>query len=80
MNEFTVYHKDYCPYCRAARKLLQSLGWKYRLIDVSNDADAFNEMTTRSRRRTVPQIFQGDKHIGGSDDFRDYVKALGKFK
>jgi glutaredoxin 3 len=80
VKEFTVYHKEYCPYCKSARKLLNKLGWKYRLIDVSADVGAFTEMVARSGRRTVPQVFNGDTHIGGSDDLHRYVKKLGKLK
>ncbi len=78
MSKFTVYHKEYCPYCDAARQLLDRLGWDYSLIEVSEDADAFKEMAARSGRRTVPQIFLGDQHIGGYDDLYDYVRQLGR--
>ena len=76
MSTFTVYHKDYCPYCKAAKRLLDSLGWDYQEIEVITDVGAFTEMVARSGRRTVPQIFHGDTHIGGSDDLQSYVRQL----
>ncbi len=77
MKTLTVYHKDYCPYCKAARRLLDDIGWDYELVDVETNRQAFEEMVARSGRRTVPQIFNGDEHIGGSDDLFAYVKDLG---
>lgn len=76
MTTFTVYHKDYCPYCHAALQLLDRLGWEYHAIEVTDDVGAFTEMVARSGRRTVPQIFLGDKHIGGFDDFQHYLNDL----
>jgi len=70
MSNITVYHKDYCPYCRAARKLLKAKGLKFKEIEVTNNAVEFSNMVRRSRRRTVPQIFVGKTHIGGFDDLQ----------
>lgn len=70
MSNITVYHKDYCPYCRAARKLLKAKGLKFKEIEVTNNAVEFSNMVRRSKRRTVPQIFVGDTHIGGFDDLQ----------
>ena len=68
----TVYSKDYCPYCKAAKSLLTSRGLSFKEIDVQVEPDKFGEMLTRSRRRTVPQIFFGDEHIGGFTDLQGY--------
>lgn len=76
MSTFTVYHKEYCPYCKSAKRLLSSLGWEYEEIDVTSNPGAFTEMVARSGRRTVPQIFHGNIHIGGSDDLQNYVQRL----
>ena len=70
MSNITVYHKDYCPYCRAARKLLKAKGLKFKEIEVTNNAVEFSNMVRRRKRRTVPQIFVGDTHIGGFDDLQ----------
>lgn len=77
MSTFTVYHKDYCPYCRAAKELLASLGWDYRAIEVSEDPALLDKMVARSGRRTVPQIFLGDVHIGGFEELQAYVRRTG---
>jgi GrxC family glutaredoxin len=73
MNQITIYTKGYCPYCKAAKKILASKGWEYTEIDVEHDQKAFSEMTARSRRRTVPQIFFDGEHIGGFDDLQRYL-------
>ena len=64
-----VYATRTCPYCAAARGLLDRKGVSYELIDVGADPDRRAEMTKRAGgRRTVPQIFIGSTHVGGSDD------------
>jgi glutaredoxin 3 len=64
-----IYTTPYCPYCVRAKMLLQRKGARYTEIDVAADSDLRSEMTTRSGgRRTVPQIFIGERHIGGCDD------------
>ncbi|MGH8389663.1 MAG: glutaredoxin 3 [Pseudomonas sp.] len=67
MFEVTMYTTSTCPYCRSAKRLLDTKGIAYKEIDV-RCADVKNEMVNRSGRRTVPQIFFGDWHVGGFDD------------
>lgn len=74
MNTITVFHKDYCPYCRNARKTLEAYGLQYQAIEVTNNPVEFSNMVARSGRRTVPQIFFGDTHIGGYEDLRQHIK------
>jgi len=76
MANITVYHKDYCPYCKAAKQLLDKLNWQYKAIEVTHDKKRLKEMIAKSGRRTVPQIFINDEHIGGFDDFQVYVRNL----
>jgi glutaredoxin 3 len=64
----TVYVSDWCPYCQRAKQLLTRKGLAFTEINVENAAEIREEMTERSGRRTVPQIFVGDKHVGGCDD------------
>jgi glutaredoxin 3 len=64
----TVYLTGWCPYCQRAKHLLTSKGVLFQAIDVEDDPTFRQEMITRSGRRTVPQIFIGDKHVGGCDD------------
>lgn len=63
-----MYMTDWCPYCQRAIELLTNKTLTFTQINVDQDAKFRQEMIARSGRRTVPQIFIGDKHIGGSDD------------
>ena len=64
----TLYVSDWCPYCQRAKNLLMQKKVTFSEIDVEEDEKSREEMIARSNRRTVPQIFIGDKHIGGCDD------------
>ena len=68
MPKITMYATDYCPYCQRAEALLKGKGVAIDRIDVEADPARRTEMVERSGRRTVPQIFIGDRHIGGCDD------------
>ncbi len=63
-----MYTTNWCPYCERARRLLKAKGARFEEIDVESAAEKRAEMQARSGRRTVPQIFIGDTHVGGSDD------------
>jgi len=64
-----VYSTRLCPYCVMAKRLLQQKGVAYDDVLVDINAERRAEMLSRSNgRRTVPQIFIGDRHIGGYDD------------
>lgn len=63
-----MYGTAYCPYCVRARDLLDRKGVTYDDIRLEQQPDLRREMEQRSGRRTVPQIFIGDQHVGGSDD------------
>lgn len=65
---FQVYTTDYCPYCTAAKRLLERYALPFDEIDVSGDDAARVELARRSGRKTVPQIWYGDEHVGGYDD------------
>lgn len=73
----TVYTKDYCPYCTQAKALLDSLGQKYTEVDVTNDQDKLIEISQKSGLQTVPQIFVGEKCLGGFSDI-DALHKEGK--
>jgi glutaredoxin 3 len=65
----TIYIKPYCPYCAAAVELLDKKGVAYQELDISGKPDLRAEMIQRSGgRMTVPQIFVGERHLGGCDD------------
>ena len=62
-----MYATPLCPYCAAAKALLRRKGVTFQEIDVSAD-ERRDDMVRRTGRRTVPQIFVGDHHVGGYDD------------
>ena len=64
----TVYVSDWCPYCQRAKGLLAGKNVVFSEINVEDDPKLREEMIARSNRRTVPQIFIGDRHVGGCDD------------
>jgi len=63
-----MYESDLCGFCRAARRLLESKGWSYESRSVDGNAPLRAEMQEKTGRTSVPQIFFGDRHIGGFDD------------
>ena len=72
----TIYGDDTCAYCAAARMLFTKKGVPFEDIVVSRDADRFVEMESRSGgRRSVPQIFVGDNHVGGFDELCSLDKS-----
>jgi glutaredoxin 3 len=78
MPKVQMYATSWCPYCSRARELLERKGVQFEEIDVDLRPEARTEMMTRSGgRRTVPQIFIGDQHVGGSDDLYDLDAAGG---
>lgn len=69
MPEVTIYTTKVCPYCVRAKMLLEKKKAKYKEVDVSSDQEVRENMTKKSGGRTsVPQIFIGEKHVGGSDE------------
>jgi glutaredoxin 3 len=64
----TMYVSDWCPYCQRAKSLLTQKQIVFNEVNVEDDVKFREEMTARSNRRTVPQIFIGDKHVGGCDE------------
>lgn len=66
-----LYTTGWCPYCTRAKKLLERKGVPFTEIDVESAPEKRAEMQARSGRRTVPQIFIGDSHVGGCDDLHD---------
>lgn len=68
MAEIVIYSKSWCGFCHQAKSLLTEKGQIWREIDVEEEPDKVSEMIERSERRTVPQIFIGEFHVGGFDD------------
>lgn len=69
MPPITIYTRGWCPYCSAAKDLLKQKGAAFDEIDIERKPEARQEMIQRAGGRTsVPQIFIGDRHVGGCDD------------
>jgi glutaredoxin 3 len=78
MPPITIYTKATCPYCIAAKALLEKKHAPFTEIKVDGDPAGQAAMATRAGgRRTVPQIFIGERHVGGCDDIRA-LDAAGK--
>ena len=78
MQAVTMYYKPTCPYCQRAHQLLTAEGVAYEGIDISREPERREEMIARAGgRKTVPQIFIGDTHVGGCDDLHA-LEAAGK--
>jgi glutaredoxin 3 len=69
MPSITIYTKSWCPYCAAAKKLLEEKGVAFTEIDIEAKPEKRAEMIQRAGgRTTVPQIFIEGRHVGGCDD------------
>jgi glutaredoxin 3 len=69
VSKIEIYSSRWCPFCHRAKRLLQSKGAGFEEYDVDADPALRAEMMQRSGgRRTVPQIFIDDHHVGGSDE------------
>ncbi len=78
MPQVSMYCTAVCPYCVAAERLLKSKGVSdIRKIRVDQQPELRIEMMERTGRRTVPQIYIGERHVGGFDDLSDLDAAGG---
>jgi glutaredoxin 3 len=69
MAPVTIYTKTWCPYCMAAKDLLESKGVAFEEVEISGKPQLRDEMVRKAHgRSSVPQIFIGDRHVGGCDD------------
>jgi len=76
MARVRMYTTPICPYCVRAKALLKKKGVEVEEVDILMNADARAEMETKSQgRKTVPQIFVGETHVGGCDDLYALDKA-----
>lgn len=74
--EVLMYSTTFCPYCERARALLKRKGVAFTEIKVDDDPSQREVMLRRSGgRRTVPQIFVGERHVGGFDDMHALDRA-----
>jgi len=77
MKSVTVYSTQVCPYCVRAKALLDRKHVPYTDIMVDRDPARLAEMMQKSGRRTVPQIFVGETHVGGCDELYALDRAGG---
>ena len=76
MPPVEIYTTRFCPFCNAAKALLKRKGVTYSEIDVSGNFERREEMIQRANgRMTVPQIFIGATHVGGSDELHALERA-----
>lgn len=68
MSEILIYTTNICPYCIMAKRLLDKKGATYTEINVASQTGLREEMMRKTKRRTVPQIYIGDLHVGGFDE------------
>jgi glutaredoxin 3 len=74
--EIVMYSTAWCGYCQRARSLLERKGVEVREIKIDEDPNDRDTMLQRSGgRRTVPQIFIGERHVGGYDDLAALDRA-----
>ena len=75
MKNVTIYTGPLCNFCDAAKRLLNRNNVEYKEIDISTVDGAMDEMITKANgKRTIPQIFFDEKHMGGYDDVRALEK------
>ena len=75
MKSVTIYTGPLCNFCDAAKRLLERNKLKFSEIDVSSGENIRDEMIKKSNgQRTIPQIFFGDRHVGGYTELRDLEK------
>ena len=75
MKKILMYSGPMCNYCEAAKKLLDRNNLEYEVIDISSGDDIREEMIKKSNgKRTIPQIFFNDYHVGGYQELRELEK------
>ena len=74
-EEIVIYTSSNCGYCVAAKSLLRTKDADFTEINVFLDPERRQEMIDRSAKRTVPQIFIGERHIGGFEDLRELDRS-----
>ncbi len=78
MTSVKMYSTDWCPFCQRAERLLQARGvTQIEKINLDTMPERRDEMMSVTGRRSVPQIFIGDRHIGGYDELAALDRAGG---
>ncbi|WP_075520909.1 glutaredoxin 3 [Candidatus Pelagibacter communis] len=75
MKKITIYTGPVCNYCDAAKRLLRRNSLEFNEIDISSGPEVLNEMINKTNgKRTIPQIFFDNEHIGGYVEIRELEK------
>ncbi|WP_102007741.1 glutaredoxin 3 [Candidatus Tachikawaea gelatinosa] len=74
MKKIEIYTSEMCSFCHQAKLLLKKKKVLFKEIKIDNDIEKRKEMINRSNRKTVPQIFIDNQHIGGCDDLYNLEK------
>ena len=75
MKKITIYTGPVCNYCDAAKRLLKRNNLEFNKIDISSGPEVLNEMINKTNgKRTIPQIFFDNEHIGGYVEIRELEK------
>lgn len=77
MPPIIIYSTAICPYCVAAKNFLKQRGLEWNEVRIDLDPARRDEMLSRARRTSVPQIFIGDTHVGGYDDLVALARSGG---
>ena len=72
MNKVVIYSTRICPYCVRAKNFFTKKGIEYTEFMIDSDITLMREMMEKSGRKSVPQIFIGDYHVGGFDDLIEH--------
>ena len=75
MSKVVMYTSRVCPFCITVKQLFNDIGVLYEEIRVDQHTEIRVEMVQRSGRRTVPQVFIGDRHVGGCDDAQNALQS-----
>lgn len=75
MAKVTLYSSRFCTYCVHARRLLEAKGVAYDELHIDQDPALRIQMESKSQRRSVPQIFIGDYHVGGFEEMWQLDKS-----
>ena len=75
MAKVEIYTTPFCPFCHHAKQLLDAKGVEVTEINVMMNPGMREEMVRRSGRRTVPQIFIGDTHVGGFEELEELAQT-----
>jgi glutaredoxin 3 len=74
-NPITIYTTRWCPFCISAKALLNRKGLNFHEIAVDGDPEARRDMAAKAGRTSVPQIWIGERHIGGCDELHALERA-----